>query len=238
MKSQIQQWVVIGGLAFALGCYTPSGEPNRAGTGALTGGALGAVTGAIIGGATGDAGAGAVIGGALGAVTGGIIGGAMDQQQREILARQSPQTLQRVEAGQPLTLADIKELAKAGLSDEVIISQIRNSRTVYRLSTAEIIDLKNAGVSERVIDHLINTASNLPAASVAPEPPPPLRVETVVVAPGPGYVWIGGEWVWRGGWVWAPGYWCRPPAPHAVWIGGRWDRHPHGWHHRRGHWRR
>ncbi|MCX7885889.1 MAG: hypothetical protein N3B01_01340 [Verrucomicrobiae bacterium] len=59
----------------------------------------------------------------------------------------------------PLTLADIKALAKAGVSDEVIISQIRNSKTVFRLTTAEIIDLTESGVSQRVIDALINTAS-------------------------------------------------------------------------------
>jgi hypothetical protein len=57
---------------------------------------------------------------------------------------------------QPIGLADVKALAKAGLSDEVIISQIRNSRTVYRLSAAEIIDLKQSGVSEKVIDYMIN----------------------------------------------------------------------------------
>jgi len=90
----------------------------------------------------------------------------MDQQQREILARQSPATLQRVEQGQPLGLADIKALAKAGVSDEVIISQIRNSRVVYRLTTAEIIDLKDSGVSQKVIDFMINSPS-LSAATAA-----------------------------------------------------------------------
>ena len=33
-------------------------------------------------------------------------------------------------------------------ADEVIISQIRNTRTVYRLVAADIIDLHNFGVSE------------------------------------------------------------------------------------------
>jgi hypothetical protein len=55
--------------------------------------------------------------------------------------------------------ADIKALAKAGLSDEVILSHIRNSGAVYHLTTAEIIDLKQSGVSDRVIDFMINTAS-------------------------------------------------------------------------------
>ena len=39
---------------------------------------------------------------------------------------------------QPLGLADIKMLAKSGLNDDIIISQIRNSRSVYHLSAAEI----------------------------------------------------------------------------------------------------
>ena len=147
----------------AAGCTTYEGQPDRTGSGALFGGVLGAGTGAIVGSATGHAGAGALIGGALGALTGGIVGNAMDQQQREILAQQNPQTLQRVEQGQPLGLADIKALSKAGVSAEVIISQIRNAHTVYRLSTAEIIDLKDSGVSERVIDYMINTPSLYPA---------------------------------------------------------------------------
>ncbi len=150
------------------GCQTYDGEYDRTATGALGGGALGAGAGAIIGSQSGHAGEGALIGGALGALTGGIIGHAMDQQQRETLARSNPQTLQRVDQGAPLGLADIKALAKAGVSDEVIISQIRQSHTAYRLSTAEILDLKDSGVSEKVIDFMINTPSLYP-------PPPPGR---------------------------------------------------------------
>jgi outer membrane lipoprotein SlyB len=155
------------------GCTTPDGQPDRTATGALTGGALGAGTGAIIGSASGRAGAGALIGGVIGALTGGIIGNAMDQQQREILAQQNPVTLERVDRGQPLGLADIKALAKSGVSDDIIISQIRNSRTMYRLSTAEIIDLKDSGVSPRVINFMINTPEgwNQPPPSPPPSPP-------------------------------------------------------------------
>jgi hypothetical protein len=58
-----------------------------------------------------------------------------------------------------MSVADVKVLAKAGLADEVIISQIRSSQTVFRLSTSAIIDLKDSGVSQRVIDFMINTTS-------------------------------------------------------------------------------
>ena len=54
-------------------------------------------------------------------------------------------------------MEDVKALSKAGLSDEVIISHIRNSGAVYHLRTAEIIDLKNSGLSDKVIDFMINT---------------------------------------------------------------------------------
>ena len=61
-------------------------------------------------------------------------------------------------------MADVKSLVKAGLSDKVILNQIRNSHVVYHLTAVEIIDLKESGVSEKVIDFMISTA---PAGSSA-----------------------------------------------------------------------
>jgi outer membrane lipoprotein SlyB len=153
----------------AVGCETPSGRTDYTGGGALTGAAVGAGTGAIIGGATRHAGEGALIGGAVGALSGAIIGSAIQQSQRERIQEQNPQTLVRVDRGQPLTLADVKALTKAGVSDEVIISQSRTSRTVYRLAANEIIELHDAGVSNKVIDFMVNTPS------LYPPPAPPRR---------------------------------------------------------------
>ena len=68
-------------------------------------------------------------------------------------------------------LPDVKMLAKSGVSDEVIISQIRNSRTVYHLSASDILDLKDAGVSDKVIDFMINTPGQY--RPLRPPPPPP-----------------------------------------------------------------
>jgi hypothetical protein len=62
--------------------------------------------------------------------------------------------------GQPMRPADVIALVKSGLSDDVITSQIRSSRMVFHLSTAEIIDLKNNGVSDKVINFMINTATS------------------------------------------------------------------------------
>jgi outer membrane lipoprotein SlyB len=220
------------------GCVNPDGTQNNTGSGAL----IGAGSGALIGGANGRGGEGALIGAAVGALAGGLIGNAMDQDQQARLRAQSPQTYVRVEQGQPLSIADVKALAKAGISEDVIINQIQNSRTVYHLSAADIIDLRDAGVTDKVVNYMINTPSTAGAAAppstvVVQQAPPPPPVETVVVAPGPDYVWIGGEWEWNGRWIWVTGHWGYPPHPHAVWVRGYWGRGPHGWSKAPGHWR-
>ena len=58
-----------------------------------------------------------------------------------------------------MTVADIKALSTSGLSEEVILSQIRNNHAVFNLTTEEIIDLNTSQVSQKVIDFMINTAS-------------------------------------------------------------------------------
>ncbi|HEY1718274.1 MAG TPA: glycine zipper domain-containing protein [Verrucomicrobiae bacterium] len=219
------------------GCQYPNGEPNNTGTGALVGGGIGAASGAILGGR--NAGAGALIGGAIGAIAGTIVGSSMDEQQSEQLRAQAPQTYVHIQQGQPLETADVKALVKAGVSDDTIIAQIQNSHTVYHLSSADIIDLHGAGVSEKVIDFMINTANSSDATpTVVETAPPPAPVETVVgVAPGPDYLWVDGEWEWNGTWIWVGGHWGHSPYPHAIWIRGDWARGPHGWYRRPGHWR-
>ena len=117
MKKSHISILTVGTLAVALtGCEYPNGEPNNTGTGALVGGGIGAISGAAIGGPR-NGGAGALIGGAIGAITGALIGNSMDEQQREYLQSQSPQTYERVEQSQPLALADVKALAQAKISE-------------------------------------------------------------------------------------------------------------------------
>jgi hypothetical protein len=68
--------------------------------------------------------------------------------------------------------------------------------------------------------------------------PPAPKVEVRVVAPGPGYIWVGGYYRWHGGaYAWVPGKWALPPHPGAVWIPGHWKSTPHGWNWKAGHWR-
>ena len=111
-----------------------------------------------------------------------------------------PQPVQTVP---PLGIEDVKALAKAGLSDDLIISQIRSSATIYHLGTADIILLKNAGISEKVINYMIST----PSTAVQP-PTVGAQSQTVIVEQGPTcvvapvvpiYPYLYWGWGWYGG---------------------------------------
>ncbi len=183
------------------GCMSPQGQPDNTASGALAGGA----TGAIIGSMARHPGPGALVGGVVGALAGGAIGHGMDQAQDAQLRAQAPQqSMQRVEQNQPLTVVDVKSLVQAGISDDLVISQIRNSRTVYHLNTADIIDLKKARVSEKIIDCMINTPTEIQSAEVTGVTRTVLPAEQVVVALGPDYIWVDGSWLWHSG------YWHQP----------------------------
>jgi WXXGXW repeat (2 copies) len=68
--------------------------------------------------------------------------------------------------------------------------------------------------------------------------PPPPRVEAVVAAPGPGYVWVPGYYRWDGAvYVWTPGRYLRPPRPRARWVAGHWVHNRRGWYYVEGRWR-
>lgn len=155
------------------GCVNPDGTQNNTGTGALIGGALGALAGAAGGGR--HAGERAFFGAAIGAVSGALIGTMIDQQQRERLRQQSPQTWQTIQhndtavqqqqqaaqsqpAGQapppagvtPITVDDIKAMTSAGVKPEAITKEIEVSQARY--SSQDIAVAQQANVDSSVIE--------------------------------------------------------------------------------------
>ena len=61
-------------------------------------------------------------------------------------------------------------------------------------------------------------------ATLAPEAPPPERVEVRPPKPGPDYFWQQGRWVWRDGdavYYWAGGGWVREREG-LLWMPGTW----------------
>ncbi|NGX27961.1 MAG: hypothetical protein K940chlam1_00133 [Candidatus Anoxychlamydiales bacterium] len=125
---------------------------SKTGTGAIAGSVIGAGTGAIIAGPKG-----AIIGGAAGAATGALVGAALDEQDRKIMERTSPRTVERMDRKEPLTINDLIKLSQGGVSDDTIIRYIQDTRTTYNLSQAQINRLQEAGVSQRVINYMIDT---------------------------------------------------------------------------------
>lgn len=112
----------------------------------------------------------------------------------------------------PYGVEDVLKLSRAQVGDEIILNYIRNSGTIYTLGPQEIVYLRNQGVSDRVVNAMIDQrrvvaqatqpapqqpaianaplvpdASLAPAAPVygdAPAAPPP---STVYVVPAPSY---------------------------------------------------
>lgn len=65
----------------------------------------------------------------------------------------------------PLTNAEIVKLCKAELGDEIVIAKIEGAgKTAFVLDTDNLIELKNAGVSQPVISAMLRKASGRTAA--------------------------------------------------------------------------
>ena len=56
-----------------------------------------------------------------------------------------------------LSLADIKELADKGVSDQTILTVLRASRAIYTLMTQDVTELQEVKVSRAVTDYLLST---------------------------------------------------------------------------------
>ena len=98
-----------------------------------------------------------LIGGAAGAIAGGLIGAALDEQDRRVMERTSPRTVDRMDRGEPLTVNDVIKLSQGGVSDETIINYMDQMSSTYNLSQAQIRRLQDAGVSQRVINYMIDS---------------------------------------------------------------------------------
>lgn len=100
---------------------------------------------------------------------------------------------QVVTAPPALTLAQIKEMTAKGVSDETILSALRSSRAVYRLTSQDVTDLQEAKVSQAVIDDLLATPQLYP-----PRPAP--RCRTYYYSYPPPWPYWYYDWHWHGGW--------------------------------------
>lgn len=97
-----------------------------------------------------------------------------------------------------MTQEDIIQLSQAGISDEVIINQIKATRSTFFLSNEEIITLKQANVNDSVINFMVETGIEIPRAILVE---PPVRIR-YYYSSDPWYdYWWGDpwydDWWWR-----------------------------------------
>ena len=66
----------------------------------------------------------------------------------------------------PRPAYDILRLKQAGFSDEFLLNKIRTEGVNYQLTTAEILELKTAGLSETVLEAMLRSGQSSTAAGV------------------------------------------------------------------------
>ena len=81
----------------------------------------------------------------------------------------------------PMTVDDVIALAKDSVGDDVILAQMKATRSWFRLTNNDIRDLKDNGVSDRVISAMIRSADEVDAA----------ETRTVYYYPSLGWYWGG-----------------------------------------------
>ena len=151
--------------------------------------------------------------------------GAAVARDGDVLVAQAPP-----KGTKKLTKDDVIKMSKAGIPDSVIIGKISKSGTVFNLEVSEIVALKKAGVSEKVIEAMVNTEMNegrpettkkpsgtgTPRAGRTPTPPPSEEEEILGVTPPTDAPEEGGVW---GG---AAGGNMAQAA--ALYRDGKWDQ--------------
>jgi hypothetical protein len=69
--------------------------------------------------------------------------------------------LDKLERGARLGLGDLGELGRRGVPENVILAHLQRRDDVYRLTTGEVLQLREAGVSDRLIDYLLASPDQL-----------------------------------------------------------------------------
>ena len=95
-------------------------------------------------------------------------------------------------AAAPSPVDSVIQSVKAGLSENLIIKTLQRENKPANLTTADLVKLKNAGVSENIIGAMLDptsapapAAAVAPAAAPAPPPPAPEPAPVAVSAPPP-----------------------------------------------------
>lgn len=71
----------------------------------------------------------------------------------------------------PYGVEDVLKLTRAQISEDITLNYIQNSGTIYNLGPQDIVYLRNQGVSDRVINAMLDQRQKAAAATTAPAAP-------------------------------------------------------------------
>jgi uncharacterized membrane protein YgcG len=134
----------------------------------------------------------------------------------------------------PVTVSEVIQMSKQGVPAETILDKMRESQTVYRLTAAQLAQLRDQGVANQVIDYMQQTYLSAVRYDQSLE--------------DWDYWSLGADGFWYGGpyYGWPPHWWLRDSYAYGEWRdGGGWgdedeghegERHgAHGRHEGEGH---
>ena len=90
-----------------------------------------------------------------------------------------------------LTNQSVIKMVKAGLSEELILSVVKQQTSAFSVGSTELVELKMAGVTERIITAMIAKTMGPAAAPAKPEaakPKPPPQESGIFYKKGDGWV--------------------------------------------------
>ena len=85
-------------------------------------------------------------------------------------------------------VSQIIQLSKAKVSEDTIVNYIRNSGSSYGMDASQIVYLKQQGVSDAVINTMLNQPRQMAQAAPQPAYPTASSTATVVAQPATPYV--------------------------------------------------
>jgi hypothetical protein len=172
------RWKVLGlmPLILLMGCQ------SGAGTGALAGAGVGALAGNLLSkGGHGNKTAGTVAGAAIGGITGAIIGDSVEASNKRKQAEANARAAAIANAQRAPTVDDLITESMGGVSEAVMINQIRTAHVAYTLTSQDITRMSTNGVPQSVINEMLTSGQ----PRVGYVPAPAVYQPVVVAEPAP-----------------------------------------------------
>ncbi|MFA6350223.1 MAG: glycine zipper 2TM domain-containing protein [Candidatus Omnitrophota bacterium] len=158
MRKCLVLFIFVSLLGLITGCES---NKTRVAEGSVIGGVIGAAAGGIIGHQMGRGAEGAAIGAATGVGAGALIGAQIEKpgQKKEETSEQAATTAATATTAEAttadnaqLTVSQVVDMSKQGVSESIIIDKIRSTNSKFTLTQQDSDYLIKQGVSQKVID--------------------------------------------------------------------------------------